>query len=129
MEYQAEILAKALFLATQNKTIEEKTKIAENLLKFLRQKKKIYLLPEILNSYRKYLERKKGILIFSRKFSKEILEKVRKTFKEILSESKSVQIKFDKGIIGGFILKTENFLIDASIKGYLKKISQSLKKI
>lgn len=123
MENQAKIWARALFLASRNKTGEKKEKIAENLIKILKRRGKIYILPQILAYYRKSLNRMKGELTFARQICRKTIEKIEKNFAEILKETDVIQFKIDKKIIGGFILKTENFLVDGSIKGFLERIS------
>lgn len=122
METRAKILAEALFLASRGKTAKAKEKIAENLIKFLKIKKETYLLPEILINYQRYLKRKMGLLIFAREMEKDIQEKLKEICKGVLKEAEAIELRIDKGIIGGFIVKTENFLIDASIKGFLERI-------
>lgn len=126
MENQSKIIAKALFLATQNKPKENQEKIVRNLINFLKKKRQIYLLPAILNDYQKYLKLKRSFLTFAHKPDREILEKIKKVFKDILKGAEKIQIKIDKEITGGFIVKTENTLIDASIKGILRKIKEKI---
>lgn len=122
MVNQAETFAKILYIATRNEDEQEKERIVRKLTEFLKKKRKLHLLPRILESYERYLKRKKGILVFARELDKEILKKTRDAFKNVLQETEATEIKIDKNIIGGFIIKTENFLIDASIKGFLQKI-------
>lgn len=126
MENRAKILAEALFLASRGKTAKEKERIAQNLINFLKIKKETYLLPEILINYQRYLKRKRGLLIFAREIEKDIQEKLKKICKGVLKEAETVELRLDKGIIGGFIVRTENFLIDASIKGILERIKMQI---
>ncbi len=129
MRNQAEVLAKILFSAGKGKTSEDKKRIVKNLVDFLREKRKIYLLPRILESYQEYLKRKSGFLVFSREIDEKTIQKLKKVFKTLLEESEAVEIKIDKSLIGGFMLKTENFLADASIKGLLEKYGKNLWKL
>lgn len=129
MRNQSEVLAKILFAAAKGKTSEEKKRIIKNLVAFLREKRKIYLLPRILESHQEYLKRKSGFLVLSREIDKKTLRKLKKVFKDILEESEAVEFKIDKTLIGGFMLKTENFLVDASIKELLQKYGKNLWKL
>ncbi len=124
MVNQAEKWGKILYELTRGKEDREKERIIKKMIEILRTKRRLYLLPRILESYQRYLKRKKGILIFARELDKGILEKIKRSFSEILKESKILEIKIDKNIIGGFILKTQNFLIDASLRGIFKKIKE-----
>jgi len=121
---QAEKWGKILYELAGGKEDREKERIIKKMIEILRTKRRLYLLPRILENYQRYLKRKKGILIFARELDKEILEKIKRSFSEILKESKILEIKIDKNIIGGFILKTQNFLIDGSLRGIFEKIKE-----
>ena len=98
----------------------------KDMIEVLRRKRKLYLLPRILKAYQNYLKRKKGILVFAREPDREILEKIKTTFRDVFQESQMTEMKINKDILGGFIIKTENFLIDASIRGLLRKVEEEL---
>jgi len=119
---QAQLLAEALFLAAENKKDAEKQKIVKNFLEILKNKRKIYLLPRILKEFKKYSKRDEVELILSRKIYEEEIEKIKRDLRKVLGEKKMFKIKIDESIISGFIAKSNNYLIDASIKGVLRRI-------
>lgn len=119
---EAQILAKALFLAAENKRGAEKQKIVKNFLKILRNKRKIYLLPYILKEFKKYSKEDEVELVLSRKIHEEEIEKIKRDLREVLGEKKTFKIKIDESIVSGFIAKSNNYLIDASIGGILNRI-------
>lgn len=122
MEDQVETFVKILYAATKNEDDQERERVVKKLVEFLKKRRKLYLLPRVLESHKRYLKRKTGVLIFAREMDKKILEKTRETFKDVLQEADITEVKIDKNIIGGFIIKTENFLADASVKGFLQRI-------
>ncbi len=124
MRNQVEEYVKILERLTKEKSDWKKT--INDMINTLRRKRRLYLLPRILKAYQRYLRRKKGLLIFAREPDKEVLEKIKRTFRDVFGESQITEIKIDKNIVGGFIIKTENFLIDASIRGLLQKVEEEL---
>lgn len=126
MEKEAKIFAKALFLAAQNKKEEEKKEIAKRFLVFLKKKNKIYLLPQIIKIYQEYLKKKEGEIFFAHHLDEKILMKIKEKLENFLEKGTILKVKIKKELLGGFLLKTENYLIDASIKGLLEKIKSSL---
>jgi len=71
-------------------------------------------------------ERKKEetLLILAREFDESTLKEIKEKVEKILK--KEVKIKFDEGIIGGFLIKDGNYLMDASVKGSLNKLEKVL---
>jgi len=115
-------LAEILLSLTEGKSPKEKEKIIKDFLLVLREKNKIHLLSKILRELRK-MERKREVNLFlAKKIDEEIKKKLKETIKRILGKEKEIKIKIDENIIGGFLVKSENFLIDASIKGLLNKV-------
>jgi len=121
---EEEIFARLLF-SIRDKPKEQKEKFLEDFLHFLSKKKKKYLLPRILLLYKRYLGQEKAKLIFSREPDKEELTKVMRLTKKILS-SGIAKIEISPELIGGFMISTKDYLIDASIKNQLKRIKAVL---
>ena len=132
-ENQAKILAEILFSAAENKSSTEhklvldksdqqKQKIAQNFLKVLKNKKKIYLLPKIFKELEKILKKDEIELTFSREIHQDDIKKTEEKLRSIFGKEKVFKIKTDKRLISGFLAKTNNYLIDASISGVLEKM-------
>jgi len=102
----------------------EAKKLAELFIKVLKEKGKIHLLPRILEEIEKERKKEEAVLILARKFDEKTLKEIKEKVEKILK--KKVKIKFDEGIIGGFLIKDGHYLIDASIKGSLFKIEKIL---
>jgi len=91
-------------------------------LSILKQKEKLRLTKEILNELKKEEKKRELILILARQFDKETVEKIKERLKEVFGKEKKIKIKIDEDIIGGFLAKNQNYLIDASLKGILRKL-------
>ncbi len=119
---QAKILAEILLSATENKSGQQQQKIAQNFLKVLKIKKKIYLLPQILKGLQKILKKDEIELTFSREIQDEDIKKIEKKLRTVFGKEKVFKTRTDKHLISGFVAKTNNYLIDASISGVLEKM-------
>jgi F0F1-type ATP synthase delta subunit len=103
----------------------EQEKIIKRLASQLIRKKKDYLLPKILETAGKLAARKDKVeLVLAHDADKETREMLGKKLKESLGKDKNVEIKLDESIIGGFVAKTEDYLIDASVKKYLNQLKR-----
>lgn len=119
-------LAKILTLITENKSREEKEKIVIFFLEILKQKKKIHLLSKILKEVKREEKKKEVILTLARKSDDKIIKEIKEKIRDALGKEKKFKIKIDENIIGGFLAKSQNYIIDASIKGMLNKFKEKL---
>ena len=119
---QAKILAEILFSATEDKSDQQKQEVAQKFLKVLKIKKKVYLLPQILKELQKISKKDEIELTFSREIQDEDIKKTEEKLRTIFGKEKVFKIKTDKRLISGFVAKTNNYLIDASINGVLEKM-------
>jgi F0F1-type ATP synthase delta subunit len=107
-----------------SKEREDKEQIAKTIVELLREKRKLHLLPKLLEEVKKRLKREETVLVLARKFDEKEIKEIKERIEKILS--KKVEVKIDKEIIGGFLIKDQNYLINASIKGFLLKSEKIL---
>lgn len=97
----------------------EKLKAIFSLFEFIKSKEK----------EEKEKKKKEVVVILARRFDdiflKELEERIRKFFK--LDNERKIKIEVDENIIGGVLVKEENHIFDATIKGMLRKIWNSMK--
>jgi F-type H+-transporting ATPase subunit delta len=103
---------------------DEAKRLAELIIKVLEEKGKAHLLPKILEEIEKKKKKEEAILILARKFDEQTIKEIKEKVEKILK--KEVKVQFDEGIIGGFLIKDGNYLIDASIKGFLNRSEKIL---
>lgn len=114
--------ARVLVLLTKGQPETAKKKIILRLKEQLKRKKRDYLLPKILETADKYAARKEKItLVLAREIESQTKEMLEKKLKASLNKEK-IESKIDDSIIGGFIARTEDCLIDASVKKYLNQL-------
>ncbi len=103
-----------------------KQKLWESLFKILIKKHRFSLIDNILKALDKFiLESKNQVhleLILACKHPKSIIEKIEEKIKDILKKDLEIEMKIDAEILGGFVARTENFLIDGSIKHNLVRL-------
>ena len=97
-----------------------------NFLKVLGGSKRLSLLPEIQKEYKALIENREGkkiiALVAPFKLSAEQQEKLTPVLKKRFGENLTIETKVDKSLIGGFLAKSGDDVIDASIKGKLEKL-------
>ncbi len=138
--YKTDKLIRNFFLSPQIKR-EEKIKTIDELGKKYNVPKEVLevlhylidinamaLIPEIRRLYELELEKimkmLKGELILARKLDKRTLEKIRKAINRMLNREIEIEIKEDPSLIGGFIFKTQAFVLDTSVKSQLEKLAR-----
>jgi F-type H+-transporting ATPase subunit delta len=113
--------------------VSEKLNFSKNLINFfflLIEKRRIFFVSKILDSYLRLCLKKRGEIKASLISSKELTETELESISKDLSLSMGSTIKFnykiDKELIGGLKLQLGSFMIDTSIKSKLKKIEQKM---
>lgn len=115
-------LAKILISLSENKSQQEKEEIVKNFLEVLKQKKKIPLLSKILKEVKREIKKKEVQLTVARKLDEDAFAQIKAKIIKVFGKEKETKIKIDENIIGGFLVKSRDYLIDASIKGMIDKI-------
>ena len=123
-------------LENQNKVINilsEKLNFSKNLTNFffiLIEKRRIFFISKIMNSFLRLCMKKRGelkaSLISSKELSNVELEKISKDLSTSMGSIIKFDYRIDKELIGGLKLQLGSFMIDTSIKNKLKKIKQRL---
>ena len=97
-----------------------------NFLKVLGGSRRLSLLPEIQKEYKALIEKREGkktiALIAPFKLLAEQQEKLTPVLKKRFGENLIIETEVDKSLIGGFLAKSGDDVIDASIKGKLEKL-------
>ncbi|WP_343192610.1 ATP synthase F1 subunit delta [Buchnera aphidicola (Taiwanaphis decaspermi)] len=104
-----------------------------NFLKIIFLNKKLFFIKNIFicfcNIYQKFCKKEINLYVTtSRKLNNKILENINNIIQEKILKKTKLICKIDKNIIGGIIIKYENFVINASIKNYLDKLLKVLVK-
>lgn len=102
----------------------DRQKILMRVQAVLAQKKKDYLLPKILETVINDIQKRDRLeIVFAREQDKETVEKIRINLAAV-GKGKEVAARIDEAIIGGFVAKTRDYIINASIKDYLDQLER-----
>ena len=116
---------KAITLLSENLKFSKNLK---NFLLLLIEKKRLFFVKKIFETYLKLCLKKRGefkaSLISSKELSQKELDKVTKDLSDSMGSTLKLEYKVDKELIGGLKLQLGTFMIDTSIKNRLKKIEQ-----
>ena len=106
------------------------TKNLKNFMFLLVQKRRIFFIEKIIDSFLRLCSQKRGEVKASLISSKELSDAELDNISKELSSSTSSTIKFnykvDKELIGGLKLQLGSFMIDTSIKNKLNKYKQKM---
>ena len=115
------------------KLLAEKLNFTKNLKNFfllLIEKRRIFFIQKISESFLKLCLKKRGelkaSLISSKDLSQIEIDKISKELSEITGSILKFDFKVDKELIGGLKLQLGSFMIDTSIKSKLKKYEQMM---
>jgi len=130
------ILNPSHLIDTQNKVLDilsKKLGFTKNLKNFfllLIEKRRIFFVKKILDSFLKLCSINRGeikaSLISSKELSSVELEKVGKELSSSMGSTIKFDYKVDNELIGGLKLQLGSFMIDTSIKNKLKKYKQKM---
>ena len=113
--------------------IAEKLNFSKNLKNFmflLVEKRRIFFVGKIIESFLKLCSQKRGevkaSLISSKELSETEIESVSKDLSSSMGSTLKFDYKVDKELIGGLKLQVGSYMIDTSIKSKLKKYEQKM---
>ena len=116
------IWARTLTQILSGQTEAERKTSLEKVYAVLAQKKKDYLLPKILEMVQSGFKKRGQLqLSFARAQDADTLEKIKLQLAD-LGKKREIVVALDEEIIGGFVAKTEDYIVNASIKDYLEQL-------
>ncbi len=123
-------------ISQQNNVINflsDKLKFSKNLKNFLLlliQKRRIFFVKKIFDSFLKLCSSMRGeikaALISSKELSKSELDEINKDLSSSMGSTLKFDYEVDKDLIGGLKLQLGSFMIDTSIKNKLKKYEKAM---
>ncbi len=117
--------AQALYELVKNKSSDDINHIFSNFISLLKKRGHFSLLPKILKAL-KITKQKEDLNVIELKLvsenEKEKFKSKINEFKDYLGDDLTVKTSLDKTIIGGFVIKTKNILIDGSYKKALMNL-------
>ena len=120
------IWSRVLVQVCEGKTQAEQKKIILHLGQILKNKKKEYLLPKIIELTIKAVEKRGKLEItLAHEQPRELVEAIKKKLAKQFNDWEQVEVKTDPGLIGGFIAKNNQYILNASVKDYLLRLKRS----
>ena len=103
---------------------------AVNLVKQLAENSRLSILPEIASLYEALKDEAEGAIeahvTSAKKLTKKEQEAIAKALKKRLGRRVKITTKIDKSILGGAIIRAGDLVIDGSIQGRLRSMTQAL---
>jgi F-type H+-transporting ATPase subunit delta len=118
--------AKILFSLTNAVPKDKLDEVIKEFFLFLKEERVLSKAKYIIREFEKFSKKQEGIteleIISSQELKKEEIDKIVKVF----TKKAEVKTKVNKDLIGGIIIKTDNMILDASVKTQLNKLKQHL---
>ena len=121
---------------TQNnfiKFLSEKLEFSKNLKNFfllLIEKRRIFFVKKIFESFLRLCSKKRGevkaSLISSKELSQDELNEINRDLSQSIGSKIIFDFKVDEELVGGLKLQVGSFMIDTSVKNKLKKLEQAM---
>ncbi len=116
-------------------SISEKLNLDKNVkeaLLYLAEINKGNVLKDLGRAFRfeveKFFATVQGEVITAYKVDESLLNEIKKILEDKIGKKVEFQVKEDPSIIGGLIIKTGSYIVDASVKSYMEKLRQQLTK-
>ena len=127
---QIKILAVALFRAAKGKNDKEIESLIKNFKNYLKKKRLMSFLPQIVREI-KYIEhRRRGILntkmICGFDLSTRQCDEFKKIVKKKTGKNIEMENKIDRSLIGGLVVRYADKIIDLSVKRKLNQLRKHL---
>lgn len=98
----------------------------KNFVLFLQREQMLSKAPYIVEEFEKYAKKQEGVEIIQITSIRDLSQNEVKEIGTHFGEKVEAVVKVDKRLIGGVIIRTENTILDGSIKGQLEKLKQQL---
>lgn len=136
MKYSPKQYAEALWEAVKNKKGKEMEKMTDNFFALLKKNNDSGLAGKISKEFEEIVLREEGVfrgeIIFARNMDAKVKHAIeKKLIDRRAGDIKAKEIRWsektDKELIGGFVARIDEVLIDASMKTTLEKMKRELK--
>lgn len=134
MKYTSKQYAQALWEILEEKPLKERKMILNSFIRLLKKQKDFKKISFIEKEFERIHLTKNNLLkaetITPYLLSGAAINKIRKFISSFFNHKINLIIldsKINKNLIGGFQIKTQDILIDASIQSFLKKLNQWMK--
>jgi len=109
------------------------TPIVSNTLALLAQKRRLFVLPQLVTALREQIAESKGEVtaevVSPKALTKAQSDKLAKTLKAKFGKTVSINATVDESLIGGLIVKVGSKMIDTSIRSKLNSLQNAMKEV
>lgn len=132
MKITARQYAQCLYELLDNATETETKNILEKFVVLLDRHRALNLVPTIISDFSAIWSKEHGEVIAELTLARELKTEAKEVIVNYLKDKSGAQEiildeKIDKNILGGFVLKYNNKIVDGSLKSSLESLKNSLK--
>lgn len=119
-------LAQALYEVTDGVKGEKLHKAIEEFAKLLARARKISRANNIIKEFESYSKKQAGIMEIEIQSARKLDEKTLNGVKKVFGDSVEATESIDENLLGGVRVRTEDRILDGSLKTQLNQLKQSL---
>lgn len=126
----AENYGQALYRATKDSNEKEATKAVGRFVEILSKRNELHLAPKIVESFDAEARKSEGVhevsFLSAEELTAERKKSISTSFAKALDGAVEMRWKTDASIIAGAVIRYDDVLLDASVKGSLERLKKSL---
>ncbi|MGL4727894.1 MAG: F0F1 ATP synthase subunit delta [Bosea sp. (in: a-proteobacteria)] len=107
--------------------------LAGNFIKLVANKRRLFVLPEMIRAYQAEVARARGIVTakvtLAESPSAKQINDIKAALKDVAGKEVAIDVNVDPSIIGGIIVKMGSRMVDASLKTKLNSIRTAMKEV
>lgn len=110
---------------------EQLDQYGQNLVRIMAQNERLIVIPQVYEEYKHYVEDFKAItdveVVSAYALTKAQQQKIAKAMEKRLARKIELNCSVDKSLVGGVIIRTNDFVIDGSTRGQLHRLASTLR--
>lgn len=122
--------AESLIQVLQEAENKDQDIVLDNFVRLLIKNNDLDLFPKIAEEYEKLEMVKQGVkkvkVVSAHKLDGPEEEQIKAKIESILDSKVQLEKEVDENVVGGVVIKADDWVLDASLKNYLKKLSKSM---
>lgn len=110
---------------------EQLDQYGQNLVRLMAQNERLIAMPQVYEEYKHYVENYRAVadvaVVSAYALTKAQQQKIAKAMEKRLARKIELNCSVDKSLVGGVIIRTNDFVIDGSTRGQLHRLASTLR--
>ncbi len=128
MKYSAQQYAAALYQALQEAAPKDQNQVIDNFIVVLKNNNDLAHYEKVIEAYEALDRQERGVARANVAFAREteVSDEFIRQLNEFAKTKLEIETKVDESLIGGVVVRIDDLLLDASVKGQLNRLKKFL---